>query len=331
MKTSRTVRVGLLSIAISAALAACGEGDGEPITGNQTVSPTGGTTVQPGVSPSASTPTSVQPSPSGSVAPQPTTVEPTVTPPTDGTLSPLGSGVMGGMGMSTDQYKNADVTRDGRNYYFMANGWGPGFESQSVSWNGTSFTVLDMAGEQGPNWQPASYPTVFCGEYSNAKSKECGLPAEITSLASLRTGWRWDPHDNEPSAEYNAAYDIWLGTGPTRESFSGFLMVWLREPPGQQPAGSELEEDVTVANVEGTWDIWTGEVNNAPIVNWVRAQGEDSLELEFDVLDFIRDAQARGIDVPGTHVLSVAVGFEIWNGPVTNLESIDFYVDPQPL
>jgi hypothetical protein len=34
--------------------------------------------------------------------------------------------------------------------------------------------------------------------------------------------------------------------------------------------------------------------------------------------------------VPGTHVLSVAVGFEIWNGPITNLQSNDFYVDVVP-
>jgi hypothetical protein len=31
--------------------------------------------------------------------------------------------------------------------------------------------------------------------------------------------------------------------------------------------------------------------------------------------------------VPGSHVLSVAVGFEIWNGPIQNLESVDFYVN----
>jgi hypothetical protein len=28
-------------------------------------------------------------------------------------------------------------------------------------------------------------------------------------------------------------------------------------------------------------------------------------------------------------VLSVAVGFEIWSGPVADLESVDFYVDAQ--
>ena len=59
----------------------------------------------------------------------------------------------------------------------------------------------------------------------------------------------------------------------------------------------------------------------------MRAEGDDTLSLEFDVLDFIRHAQANGYEVPGTHVLSVAVGFEIWNGPVTNLSSLDFYVD----
>jgi len=41
------------------------------------------------------------------------------------------------------------------------------------------------------------------------------------------------------------------------------------------------------------------------------------------------DAETRGLTVPGSHVLSVAVGFEIWNGPITNLESVDFYVDPR--
>ena len=324
MDTMSTVRVGRWSLVASAAalIAACGEGDGDPIVGQV-----------PGP-PGASTPATVQPGQSASVAPSVAPVAPAssngpVTPPTDGTLSPLGSGVMGGSGTSTEQYKKADVTRDGQNYYFMANGWGPGFESHTMSWNGTSFTVDQMEGTQGENWQPATYPTVFCGVYSDSESKACGLPAEISSLESLRTGWRWDPHDND--GEYNAAYDVWLGTGTTRSTFSGFLMVWLREPPGQQPAGSELERNVTVANVDGTWDLWTGEVNGRPIINWVRAEGQDSLELEFDVLDFIRDAEMRELEVPGTHILSVAVGFEIWNGPVTNLESTDFYVDPQPL
>jgi hypothetical protein len=237
----------------------------------------------------------------------------------------LGGALMGGTGQSAQRYQKTDVTRDGQNYFLMANGWGPGFQSQSISWSGTSFTIESMAGAPGPQFQPASYPTVFCGAYSDSKSGACGLPAPLATMSALETGWSWRPNGN--NGEYNAAYDIWLGTGPERETFSGYLMVWYREPAGQQPAGRLMLENVTVANVPGTWDIWTGAVGGKPIINWVRDEGQDTLEMEFDVLDFVRDAQMRGLQVPGTHVLSVAVGFEIWEGPITKLESLDFFVD----
>jgi hypothetical protein len=248
-------------------------------------------------------------------------------PPSTGS-NQLGAATMGGTGETTDRYRKADVTRNGDNYFLMANGWGPNFGSQSISWNGTSFTVESMTGTQGANYEPASYPTVFCGEYSDSRSRACGLPAALDSLTSLRTGWSWRANGN--NGQYNAAYDIWMGRSAERSSFSGYLMVWYREPAGQQPAGRITEHRaITVANVEGTWDIWTGEVGGRPIINWVRAEGQDTPSMEFDVLDFVDDAEARGLPVPGTHVLSVAVGFEIWNGPITNLESVDFYVDPQ--
>lgn len=240
----------------------------------------------------------------------------------------LGAATMGGTGESTDRYRKADVTRNGDNYFLMANGWGPNFGSQTISWSGTSFTVESMTGAQGDNYEPASYPTVFCGEYSDSRSRACGLPAALDSLTSLRTGWSWNANGN--GGQYNAAYDIWMGTSAERSSFSGYLMVWLREPPGQQPAGSlTAHRGITVADLPGTWDIWTGQVGGRAIINWVRSEGQDTPSLEFDILDFVDDAEARGLPLPGSHVLSVAVGFEIWNGPITNLESVDFYVDPQ--
>jgi hypothetical protein len=238
----------------------------------------------------------------------------------------LGSATMGGSGSTQERYHKTDVTRDGQNYFLMANGWGPNFDSQSLSWNGTSFTVNSLQGEQGPMYEPASYPTVFCGEYSDSRSRECGLPAALDSMTSLRTGWSWKANGN--NGEYNAAYDIWLGTSEARSSFSGYLMVWYREPAGQQPAGSPTSHrGISVTNVPGTWDIWTGQVGGRPIINWVRAEGQDTPSMEFDILDFVRDAESRGLTVPGSHVLSVAVGFEIWNGPITNLISEDFYVN----
>jgi hypothetical protein len=287
---------------------------------------------------------------SGTPAPAPTTPSIDNTPPTTVTpgtntgnngntggmtTTPLpvaegfGNATMGGAGQSSDRYHKAAVTRDGTNYFLMANGWGPGFTSQSISYNGTSFTVQSLQGTQGPQYQPASYPTVFCGKYSDSESGECGLPAALDSIAALDTGWSWSANGN--NGQYNAAYDIWMGTSEERSSFSGYLMVWYREPPGQQPAGQPTQHrGITVANVPGTWDIWTGAVGGRPIINWVRAEGQDTPSMEFDVMDFVRDAQTRGLQVPGTHVLSVAVGFEIWNGPITNLASNDFYVDVIP-
>jgi Glycosyl hydrolase family 12 len=247
--------------------------------------------------------------------------------PTAPATSQLGEAMMGGEGTTTQRYHKTAVTRDGKNYFLMANGWGPGFQSQSLAWSGTSFTVQSLQGAQGPNYEPASYPTVFCGAYSDSRSGECGLPAALDSMAALRTGWSW--RDNGNQGQYNAAYDIWLGTSADRSSFSGYLMVWYREPAGQQPAGRLTTPNVTVANVDGSWNIWQGEVGGRPIINWVRAEGQDTPSMEFDILDFVRDAETRGLTVPGSHVLSVAVGFEIWNGPITNLESVDFYVDVQ--
>lgn len=231
-----------------------------------------------------------------------------------------------GKGMSSDRYASGDVTRDGMNFHFMANGWGPGFQSQTSAWDGTAFTVVSMDGKQGPNYEPATYPTVFCGLYSKT-SKECGLPRELSTITSLKTGWSWSPADAGSNEQYNAAYDVWLGTGAAKNTFAGYFMVWLREPPGQQPAGSLDVTDVTVANVPGVWDIWEGMVNDRPIINYVRAEGADTYSLEFDMMDFLRDAQARGYQLPGTFVHSVAVGFEIWNGPITNLQSHDFYLE----
>jgi hypothetical protein len=242
----------------------------------------------------------------------------------DGTL---GNGDYMGMGTSSKQYYTAsDIKRNGQSYVLITNGWGPGFESHTISWNGTSFTVDQMEGKPGSGGQPASYPSVFCGQYSVMQKGDCGLPKAISEMTSLKTGWRWAPNGNE-NGKYNAAYDIWVGDGT---KFTGYLMVWLRDPPNYQPAGSAnaMYQGVTVANVEGKWDIWNGTVNGRPIVNWVRHEGSDSHEIEFDVLDFVRDAEMRGLSIPGsTHVRAVAVGFEIWEGPIAGLQSLDFYVN----
>lgn len=238
-------------------------------------------------------------------------------------VSSLGKGVYQGTGSSTDQYAEADIYRDGVGYKFIANGWGSGWQSHNISWNGTSFKVASLNGSQGANYSPAGYPTVFCGLYSMKQSiGSCGLPGAISSLKSVRTGWRWEANGN--SGQYNAAWDIWLGNG---NSLSAYLMVWLRDPPGQQPAGAAATAGATVTGLPGSWNIWTGNVNGHPIVNYVKAEGQDLPELEYDVMDVYRDAIKRGYNLPGSNIIAVAVGYEVWNGPITNLVTDDFYVD----
>jgi hypothetical protein len=321
------------SIAALSLLAACADGGLDRADGPPTFSGTPSAPYTPSTQPAPNTPAPPapgaagqsqgggNPSPSGETPDDGLPLEEPGVP----SGSQLGTATMGGQGSSQERYHKTDVTRDGQNYYLMANGWGPGFQSQAISWNGTSFTIDRLAGSQGPNYEPASYPTVFCGVYSDSRSRECGLPASLDSITTLRTGWSWKANGN--NGQFNAAYDIWLGTGTDRNSFSGYLMVWYREPPGQQPAGRLTTSGVSVQNVPGTWNIWQGEVLGDPIINWVRAEGQDTESMEFDIMDFVRDAETRGLTVPGSHVLSVAVGFEIWNGPISNLQSLDFYVN----
>ena len=250
------------------------------------------------------------------------------TPPPATVLPSLfGAPLQSGSGTTSERYKKSDVKRDDLNYYFMANGWGPGFQSQTISWTGTSFSVDSMQGQQGSKYEPASYPTVFCGTYSDSQSGPCGLPKAIADIHSLRSGWSWSANGN--LSPYNAAYDVWLSNTADIRGFSAYLMVWLREPSGAQPAGQRKFYDVGVNNAPGVWDVWVGVVQDHPCISYARKEGIDSPALEIDVMDFIRDARARKIDLPGSTVLGVAVGFEIWSGPIQNLQSNDFYVQVQ--
>ena len=178
-----------------------------------------------------------------------------------------------------------------------------------------------------PDGTPIGYPTTYCGRYSeNAAARQLrsagGLLDASTSCGRAGSGAR------PTRGQYNAAWDIWLGTA---SAFQSYLMVWLRDPPGRQPAGSSTINGVTVAGVPGTWNIRYGTVNSRPIVNYVRVEGQDACEFEFNVMDFVNDAQARSattpaLTLPGDTVRAVAVGFEFWTGPFTNVTSDDFYV-----
>jgi len=238
----------------------------------------------------------------------------------------FGAPAQDGAGESTAKYFGTDVTRDGVSYRFITNWWGQGWTAADVSYSGTSFSVANATGTSMPDGTPIGYPATYCGQYSeNGTHGNCGLPAAFSTIDTLWTGWKWSATD---AGQYNAAWDIWLGTA---SQFQSYLMVWLRDPPLRQPAGNSQIPNVTVAGEPGTWNIRYGTVNNHPIVNYVRTEGQDACEFEFNVMDFVNDAQARaattsGLMLPGDTVRAVAVGFELWTGPFNGVSSDDFYV-----
>ena len=239
----------------------------------------------------------------------------------------IGGGEHTGSGRTEEQYMGADVQRDGKYYRMITNGWGQNWRAHDISWLGSTMTVHDYDGSRQSNGAPAGYPSVFCGRYSDT-SQDCGLPRPISEVTAINTSAVW----NHPAGDgtYNVAYDVWLGDGDA--IFMGlrsYFMVWLRDPPGEQPAGSLDSKNVKVAGVPGNWNIISGRVNGLPIVNYVRAEGNDAHAIAFDMMDFLRDARERGFELPGDDLLAVAIGFEIWEGPVTELALEDFCLDIQ--
>lgn len=220
------------------------------------------------------------------------------------------------------RYAKSDVKRGTGFYRLITNGWGDNWYNHDISWVGTQMSVNSFSGDIHGNYSPAGYPTIYVGNYSNTgTSNNSPLPRAISSLSEVNTGVRWSHPAN--SGEYNVAYDVWLSNNGNH---SGYFMVWLRDPPGQQPAGNKREQGVSVPGVEGVWDIWAGDVFGKPIINYVRAEGTATKELSFDVLTFIDHAKSVGYTIPGSEIMSVAIGFEIWQGPVSNLKLDDFCV-----
>ena len=198
--------------------------------------------------------------------------------------------------------------------------------SPSVTFDGTDQCGVDESAPYPQRWL-CHYP------HTKALAEQAVLAAndgrDLLTCA-LRPHLIWGPRDPHlvPRLIDRARRGRLRQVGDGN-NLQGYLMVWLRDPPGPQPAGRphENHQQVSVQGLPGLWNVWTGFVHGIPIINWVRAEGQDIYELEFDVMDLIRDAQNRGLEVPGTHINAVAVGFEIWEGPITNLESVDFYVD----
>jgi hypothetical protein len=241
--------------------------------------------------------------------------------------APVSSGSNSGSGMLSDRWGAAMVMRDGRSYFVQNNVWGDS-SSQALSYEGTTFEITAQTGNNVPSGPdamgPVSYPSVFIGSNNNRATQGSNLPKQVSALSSVKTGWSID--SGGAQGTWNAAYDVWFSTGAGGDPASpsgGYLMVWYVKPGDAQPIGSVVQPGVSIAGVEGSWDVWLGQNLGLPCISYVRTQAIQSME--FDLNAFILDAVERPGAIDRSWYLSnVFAGFEIWSGGV-GLATTSFY------
>jgi hypothetical protein len=198
------------------------------------------------------------------------------------------------------------------------------FDSQPVSYNGTSFQITAQTGSNSTSGGPVSYPSVFIGSNYNRSTEGSNLPKLVSTIASVQT--MWSNNAGSIGGSYNAAYDVWFSTsaaGDASAPSGGYLMVWFYDPPDAQPIGGVVSSGVTIPGASGSWDVWLGTNNGKPCISYVRTQPTGSLT--FDLNNFIKDATAKyGQPIKSTwYLTNVFAGFEIWSGGV-GLKTLDF-------
>jgi hypothetical protein len=231
-------------------------------------------------------------------------------PASGGTTGTGGTGPVGacannvaGSGTITDRYGVTHTNPN--NYVIWANGWGSGFQSQSLTYNGASFTVTSANGSEGANGAPFSYPSIWVG--NNGQTSTSGnLPRQVSALTSVPTCINWDGG----SGEYNVAYDVWFSTSTSASNppSGGYLMLWFHKPPAHQPVGQNVGSGVSIGG--NTWTVWYGS-NGRPVVSYV-ANG-DLKAATPDLKPFIADAVTRGYIQNSWYLITIFAGFEIWN------------------
>jgi hypothetical protein len=230
-----------------------------------------------------------------------------------------------GTGSTCQQYGKIPVTRNNVPYLVVNNAWGGADETQCIDVSGTSFTVTRQNGTGNTSGAPVSYPSVIYGRKdSSSISASSVLPAAISSLTSVRSGISSNA-DGSVAGVYNASYDVWLNSdaNPSDAPTGAYLMIWPYQPAGARPAGS-LKATATIGGV--TYGVWSGGTgaNGKPYIAYVAQQPKT--DLVFELLDFIKDATARGVVQNGWYLTNVQAGFEIWSGG-KGLQMRDFWVD----
>jgi hypothetical protein len=233
---------------------------------------------------------------------------------------------MGTVGNATNlagDFERAKILVGGENYIIQNNNWGDTSGTQSaciLNFLNNSFTVSQCTGSGSS--APAAFPSIYIGANGNTlngmkTSTTDNMPIQISAIKDIQSTFRY----SGGGGSYNSTYDIWFANSPPtteyKDGINGFVMVWLRDPSGKQPIGSN-QGSVTIAGQQ--WNKWVGprgDGSNAPVVSFVNpAEDDNSRAQSFvnkNLLDFIKAAAGDGIG-SNMYLTDVFGGFEIWSG-----------------
>ncbi|WP_405450867.1 cellulose binding domain-containing protein [Streptomyces achromogenes] len=200
-----------------------------------------------------------------------------------------------------EQY--GSTTIQGR-YVVQNNRWGTS-ETQCINVTDSGFRITQADGSVPTNGAPKSYPSVFNGCHYTNCSPGTNLPAQLSTISSAPTSISYSYVSN---AVYDAAYDIWLDPTPRTDGVNRTeIMVWFNKVGSIQPVGSQ----VGTATVAGRqWQVWSGNNGSNDVLSFVAPSAITSWS--FDVMDFARQAIARGLAQNSWYLTSVQAGFEPW-------------------
>lgn len=189
-------------------------------------------------------------------------------------------------------------------YVVQNNRWGTN-DTQCVTATGTGFRLTRADGSVPTTGGPKSYPSLFYGCHYTNCSPGTNLPAQLARISSAPSSISYGYVGD---AVYNASYDIWLDPTPRTDGVNRTeIMIWLNKVGPIQPIGSQ----VGTATVGGrTWQVWQGGNGTNDVLSFVAPSALGSWN--FDVMDFVRQAVARGMAQSNWYLTSVQAGFEPW-------------------
>ncbi|MBV9950104.1 MAG: hypothetical protein JOZ69_24905 [Myxococcales bacterium] len=218
------------------------------------------------------------------------------------------------------RYDQIEVSAGPNKSYWAITNWWHQFSTQAEDLNGLSMTFHNpdnsavMAGDNNP----MGFPSMFVGSYGGHTTAGSNLPKQVSALTSVPTIYETNNSTLGSNANHNATYDVWFtqSADPLPQSAvspgmgGAYLMVWMFQPTNRQPRGRNAHPNVTIPNVQGTWDVWI-DTTNPPCISYVSHTPIDGLQ--YDLNDFIKDSVGNSYGVTSSMYLSVVFGgFEIW-------------------